>query len=109
MIIETPQQLFDRAREVARLKHYAYKTEQAYVHWIRRFVAFQSGVTRCKWENQRLKASSPIALSREKRVNFDLRERGRFMIIEISPSNHNRTCFFLCQIGFCHRQIALSR
>ena len=40
MIIENPQQLFDRAREVARLKRYAYKTEQAHLHWIRRFVAF---------------------------------------------------------------------
>lgn len=32
--------LLDQVRTVARLKHYSIKTEQAYVHWIRRYIFF---------------------------------------------------------------------
>lgn len=32
--------LLDQVREVMRLKHYSYRTEQAYVDWIRRFILF---------------------------------------------------------------------
>jgi len=35
----TPK-LLDRVRQVMRLKHYSYRTEQAYVDWIRRFILF---------------------------------------------------------------------
>ncbi|WP_253188050.1 phage integrase N-terminal SAM-like domain-containing protein [Leptolyngbya sp. 'hensonii'] len=30
----------DQVRETIRLKHYAYRTEEAYVQWIRRFIFF---------------------------------------------------------------------
>ena len=33
--------LLDQVRERIRLKHYSYRTEQAYLHWIRRFIRFQ--------------------------------------------------------------------
>lgn len=35
-----PPRLLDRVRERCRVKHYSYRTEQAYVHWIRRFILF---------------------------------------------------------------------
>jgi integron integrase len=35
-----PPRLFDRIRECLRLKHYSYRTEQQYLHWIRRYILF---------------------------------------------------------------------
>ena len=32
--------LYDRMVEVLRTRHYSRRTEQAYVHWIRRFILF---------------------------------------------------------------------
>ena len=32
--------LLDQVRVVARLKHFSLRTEQAYVHWIKRFILF---------------------------------------------------------------------
>lgn len=34
--------LLDRVRETLRRKHYSYRTEQAYVHWIKRFILFHN-------------------------------------------------------------------
>ncbi len=36
----TSPKLLDEVRIVARVKHFSLKTEQAYVHWIRRFILF---------------------------------------------------------------------
>lgn len=35
-----PKKLLDQVREVMRLKHYAYRTEETYVQWIRRYILF---------------------------------------------------------------------
>ena len=35
-----PRKLLDQVRDVLRVKHYSYRTEQAYVGWIRRFILF---------------------------------------------------------------------
>ena len=35
-----PRKLLDQLRDVLRAKHYADSTEQAYVHWVRRFILF---------------------------------------------------------------------
>ncbi|MCG8584957.1 MAG: phage integrase N-terminal SAM-like domain-containing protein [Pirellulales bacterium] len=35
-----PPKLLDRLRHVLRAKHYAYRTEQAYVGWVKRFILF---------------------------------------------------------------------
>jgi integron integrase len=35
-----PPRLLDRLRQSLRTKHYSYRTEQAYVHWVRRFILF---------------------------------------------------------------------
>ena len=35
-----PPKLLDQAREVLRMKHYAYRTEQAYLDWIRCYIFF---------------------------------------------------------------------
>ena len=34
--------LLDQVRAVARLKHFSFSTEQAYLHWIKRFILFHS-------------------------------------------------------------------
>ena len=35
-----PQKLLDRVRRTIRMRHYSRRTEEAYVHWIRRFIVF---------------------------------------------------------------------
>ena len=35
-----PLRLLDRLREAIRLRHYSYRTEQAYVDWSRRYILF---------------------------------------------------------------------
>ena len=35
-----PVGLIERVREVVRYKHYSIRTEETYVQWVRRFVAF---------------------------------------------------------------------
>ena len=32
--------LLDRVRDALRIKHYSYRTEQAYLHWIKRYIYF---------------------------------------------------------------------
>ena len=36
----TPRKLLDRVRDAIRLRHYSYRTEETYVHWIKRFIYF---------------------------------------------------------------------
>lgn len=35
-----PRKLLDRVRDKLRMKHYSYRTEESYVHWIRRYILF---------------------------------------------------------------------
>ena len=35
-----PPKLLDSVRHCLRVKHYSYRTEQAYIHWIRRYILF---------------------------------------------------------------------
>jgi len=35
-----PKKLLDQVREALRVKHYAYRTEESYVQWIRRYILF---------------------------------------------------------------------
>jgi integron integrase len=35
-----PKKLLDQVRELIRIKHYSYRTEQSYVAWIRRYILF---------------------------------------------------------------------
>ncbi|PZD72427.1 Tyrosine recombinase XerD [Acaryochloris thomasi RCC1774] len=37
-----PKKLLDQVRDRLRVKHYAYKTEECYVNWIRRFILFHN-------------------------------------------------------------------
>jgi site-specific recombinase XerD len=37
-----PPKLLDQVREVLTMKHYAYRTEQAYIDWIKRFIFFHN-------------------------------------------------------------------
>src|SRR3954469_9588469 len=38
--LPTPPRLMDAVRDVGRRKHYSPRTEETYVHWIRRFIFF---------------------------------------------------------------------
>ena len=38
--MSTPPRLLDRVRDRLRYKHYSLRTEQAYIHWIKRFIYF---------------------------------------------------------------------
>jgi len=38
--VATRPRLFDVVREVVRRRHYSYRTEETYVHWIKRFIYF---------------------------------------------------------------------
>jgi hypothetical protein len=35
-----PKKLLDQVRDTLRVKHYPYRTEEAYVDWIRRYILF---------------------------------------------------------------------
>ncbi|NJR37946.1 MAG: integron integrase [Leptolyngbyaceae cyanobacterium CSU_1_4] len=37
-----PRKLLDQVRDMIRLKHYSYRTEETYVQWIRRFILFHN-------------------------------------------------------------------
>jgi integrase len=37
-----PKKLLDQVRDAIRLKHYSYRTEQAYVGWIKRYIYFHN-------------------------------------------------------------------
>jgi integron integrase len=37
-----PRKLLDQVRDVIRLKHYSYRTEQSYIAWIRRYILFHN-------------------------------------------------------------------
>jgi integron integrase len=37
---ESKKRLFDQIRDVLRYKHYSRRTEQSYIHWVRRFILF---------------------------------------------------------------------
>ena len=34
------RRLLDRVRDALRQRHYSYRTEQAYIHWIKRYIFF---------------------------------------------------------------------
>ncbi len=35
-----PKKLLDQVADALRVRHYAYRTEQTYIHWIRRYILF---------------------------------------------------------------------
>ena len=45
--------LLDMVRERIRVKHYSLRTEDAYLHWIRRFIFFTPSATRARWAGRR--------------------------------------------------------
>jgi site-specific recombinase XerD len=41
-MVEQPKKILDQLRDVLRLKHYSYRTEQSYVDWAYRFIVFHN-------------------------------------------------------------------
>jgi hypothetical protein len=37
---ESKRKLLDRVRDAVRLKNYSYRTEKAYVRWVKRYILF---------------------------------------------------------------------
>jgi integron integrase len=42
MTLKQPPKLLDQVRTILRTKHYAYRTEQSYLYWIKRFIFFHN-------------------------------------------------------------------
>ena len=49
--------LMDQVRAAIRLRHYSRRTEDAYVHGIKRFILFNTNATRTSWR----KGRSPLS------------------------------------------------
>ena len=45
--------LLDQVRQAIRTRHYSYRTEKAYVHWIKRSIFFTTNVIRWKWAKRK--------------------------------------------------------
>ena len=41
-VITVKPKLLDQVRHATRVRHLSYRTEQAYVHWIKRFILFHN-------------------------------------------------------------------
>jgi len=41
--------LMDRVRHAIRARHYSHRTEEAYAHWIRRYIVFHGKTTHSSW------------------------------------------------------------
>jgi len=53
--ISTPPKpkLLDQVRDAVRMRHYSPKTEDSYVHWIKRFIFFHNKRHPAEWRNRR--------------------------------------------------------
>jgi integron integrase len=40
LMSQKPKKLLDQIRDVIRIKHYSTRTEQAYIHWVRKYILF---------------------------------------------------------------------
>jgi hypothetical protein len=58
---ERKPRLLEQLREATRYKHYSYRTEQAYVHWVRRFILFCGKRHPATWVRRRSPGSSTIS------------------------------------------------
>jgi Phage integrase, N-terminal SAM-like domain len=50
-----PRKLMDQVSDVMRLKHYAFRTEQTYVSWIKRFIFFTIKNIPGRWVSLKLR------------------------------------------------------
>jgi integron integrase len=54
------KKLLDQAREILRLKHYSYRTEQAYIDWMRRYIFFHNpGLSRGEVNRHPIEMGAP--------------------------------------------------
>ena len=58
---QKPKKLLDQVRDAVRLKHYAYRTEQSYVDWVRRNIPITIRPIPKIWEKMKLKNFLPIS------------------------------------------------
>ncbi|KAB2832909.1 MAG: hypothetical protein F9K48_09550 [Candidatus Brocadia sp.] len=58
--------LLDQVRDAIRVKHYSMRTEEAYVHWIKRFIFFHEKGIHYRWEKLKSASFFPILLLRER-------------------------------------------
>jgi integron integrase len=54
LITTQKPRLLDQVRQAIRTRHYSYRTEKAYVHWIKRYIFFHDNAIRLKWPNLKL-------------------------------------------------------
>jgi hypothetical protein len=46
---EHKPRLLEQVRDVLRYRHYSYRTEQSYIHWIKRYIYFHNKSIRGRW------------------------------------------------------------
>jgi len=83
---EVKVRLLDRVREVLRVKHYSYRTEQTYIQWIKRYIYFHD-------------KKHPGELSNEaiaKYINYLANKR------DVSPATQNQA---LCALLFLYKEV----
>ncbi|MBU1187772.1 MAG: integron integrase [Gammaproteobacteria bacterium] len=80
------EKLLDRLRRVIRTRHYSYRTEQAYVHWAKRFILFHNKQHPTQLGKEAVEAFlSHLAVTRN-----------------VSPSTQNQA---LCAILFLYKHV----
>jgi hypothetical protein len=52
--------LLDQVRQAIHARHYSYRTEKAYIHWIKRLFFSTTSATRQKWAKLRSAGSFPV-------------------------------------------------
>jgi len=79
-----PPKLLDRVRDRIRLKHYSLRTEEAYVHWIKRFIFFhgkrhprEMGAAEVEKFLTHLAVAGRVSASTQNQALNDNRESGR--------------------------------
>ncbi len=82
----TKPKLLDQVRAVIRTKHYSYRTEQTYIHWIRRYIIFH-------------RKRHPLEMG-EKEINKFLSHLA--VMEKVSASTQNQA---LCAIVFLYKQV----
>ena len=85
-----PNQAMDDVREWMRIKHYAYRTEQTYLMWCKRFFAFSS-------ETNGLDEAGGVAVSPEIIKNFLSRLAIRDKVSKSTQNQAFNALLFLCR------------
>src|SRR5437899_10089534 len=78
--------LLDQVRDVIRLKHFSIRTEQSYIHWIRRFILFHHRSEEHTSELQSLRHLVCRLLLEKKKKKIRLKNNHTKIIIDVTET-----------------------